>query len=163
MKYVHVYYCCLFRLKGTNYPSQFFFVNKISTLPINGATQTFIIDDEFVEDLVTNIDSLSSIVLILNDDYGYCITDITVKISDDVYEFSSNEYFGTGIIISNKCDYSFRYLCDNQPIVQCYDNYLELNRLQPRGIYTLDIHTCISDGSDMTASNMKDNVYAVCV
>ena len=112
---------------------------------------------------MTNIDNLYSIVLILDDDYGYCIANITVKISDDVYEFSSDEYFGTGIIISNKCDYSFKYLSDNHPIVQCYDNYLELNRFQPRGIYTIDIHTCISDGADMTASNMKDNVYAVCV
>ena len=110
-----------------------------------------------------NIGDLYSIVIILDDNYGYCIKDITILISDDIYEFNSEEYFGNGIILSNKCDYSFKYLANNLPLVQCYDNYFELNTNQIRGIYTLDIHTCISDGADMTVSNMKDNVYAVCV
>ena len=77
------------------------------------------------------------------------------------YEFSSDEYFGNGIVISNNCDYSFRYLSQDLPLIKCYDNYLELNRYKKRGIYTLDIHTCIIDGADMTVKNMKDNVYAV--
>ena len=152
----------LYRLKGTDYPSQFFFVNKISTLPINGATQKFDIDDESVSDIGTNIDNLYSIVLTLDDNFGYCIKGITVKISENTYEFTSEKYFGTGIVISKKCDYSFKYICGDTPLIQCYDNYLELNRVKPRGIYTLDIHTCITKGGDMTAKNMKDNVYAVC-
>ena len=88
---------------------------------------------------------------------------MSVTISNTTYQFSSDEYFGNGLIISNKCDYSFQYLHDDLPLIQCYDNYLELNRYKKRGIYTLDIHTCISDGSDMTVSNMKNNVYVVCI
>ena len=57
-----------------------------------------------------------------------------MHILNDVYEFSSDKYFGNGLIISNNCDYSFKYLSENLPMIQCYDIYLELNRFQPRGI-----------------------------
>ena len=118
--------------------------------------------DDYSNSLSSNIGELTSMVIAMDDDFGYCIKDITVTISENVYQFSSDEYFGNGIIISSACDYSFRYLSDNLPLISCHDDYLELFTYKTRGIYTLDIHTCIADGSDMTFSNMKDNVYSVC-
>ena len=144
------------QLKGSDYPSEFFYVNQLSTLPINGQSMSFDIE------LTTDIADLLSIVIAVDDNYGYCLQTVIVTISQNVSIFSSDEYFGNGIILSNECDYSFRYLSDHMPLISCHDDPLELSTYSTRGMYELDIHTCISDASGMTASNMKDNVYAVC-
>ena len=99
------------QLKGSNYPSQFFFVNQLSPLPINGETMEFDIPNDYIQELTTNIGDLQSIVMALDDnDFGYCIKNMTIQISHDIYKFSADDYFGNGIILSAECNYSFRYL-----------------------------------------------------
>lgn len=147
------------QLKGSNFPSQFFYVNQIDSLPVNGNNKTYEYSQEFSHSLSSSIGELQSVVLAVADDFGYCVKGIEITLSETVYEFNSNDYFGSGVILSSKCDHSYRYLSNDLPLIPCKDNYLELFTYQTRGIYSLDLHSCIAEGSDMTAGNMKDNVF----
>ena len=41
----------------------------------------------------------------------------------------SDDFFGSGLILSTQCDYSFRYMGEGRPMLQCVDFMLELDVL----------------------------------
>eukprot|EP01084_Bolivina_argentea_P236170 397190_1 len=120
--------------------SPWFFVNKLSALPKQGQSMDFGIYHLVPEE----IGDLYSVVISVDDSYGYCIGAVTITISGNKYNFNSDDYFGHGILLGNKCDYSFKFLSSDLPLISCIDDFLELNTYSKRGIYEVDIHTCIS-------------------
>eukprot|EP01083_Nonionella_stella_P020125 55788_1 len=143
------------QLKGTLGASPWFFVNKLSPLPTVGQIMDFEVWDVIPED----IGELYSVLISVDDSYGYCLAGISIIISGSPYVFGSDDYFGHGIILGSSCDYTFKFVSHDFPLLSCVDNYLELNTYSTRGIYEVDIHTCISDESGLAAPNMVDSFY----
>jgi len=147
------------QLKGLNGITEFFIVNSQLPLPTQGRSTIFTVQDIDV----SNIAELYSVLLSVDDLSGYCIQDLSVGYifngSAVEYIFNSSSYFGNGIILSNQCKHSYRYISSDIPLISCIENYLELNVYKKRGIYELDIHTCIIDNAGMSINNMKNNLY----
>lgn len=142
------------KIIGSLSSSSFFYVNKYSKLPINGETSTFDIPGQ-------NYGDLYSIQIFVDDPYGFCIQSLEVNVSEKTYVFNGDKYFGSGIILAPECKYSHQFISNNLPLITCNPGILDLNANQSRGIYSVDIHSCIGDGTGISAKNMKDNVYAV--
>ena len=101
--------------------SSFFYVNKISQLPING--KSFIYNN--IELLnKNNIGyNLLSVLIGINDKYGYCIKELSINLNGiKNYIFNSKNYFGNGIILSSNCKYSYKVISSNLPLILCIDN-----------------------------------------
>eukprot|EP01084_Bolivina_argentea_P164157 285431_1 len=146
------------QLKGNLGASKYFFVNKLSQLPMNGNISTFDISQQDIP-RSADVGDLYFVEIELDDSYGYCIKHLVVKIAEEVYIFNENNYFGNGVIVAAECKYSYRYLGIDKPLISCTEDPFELSIFSKRGIYELDIHTCINDDSGMIVSNMKRNVY----
>eukprot|EP01084_Bolivina_argentea_P168168 291703_1 len=65
------------QIKGVHGASQFFYVNKHSSLPTNGATKIFMIND--IKRL-SDIGELYSVILSMADNQGFCIKSLVINI-----------------------------------------------------------------------------------
>ncbi len=137
------------KLKGTGGVTQYEFVNKFHYLPLNGDMHTFYINSP----TIAAIGDLLSLDLRVNDEDGYCMKDLSIQIYDTnyYYHFSSANYFGHGIMLSSKCDYSYQFLSHDIPLISCLDDVLQLKTYSTRARYQVNIHTCHS-------SILKDNI-----
>ena len=142
------------RLLGSSGSSSYFEVNKYGQLPILGETLSF--EQGLIS---TDIGELYSIQLSVDDSLGYCIKSIQISYNNNVYIFDSDGYFGSGLILANECKYSYRYLTNDLPLIKCHIGELDLNVYSERGIYSLELHSCIGEENGISAQNMKDNVY----
>eukprot|EP01084_Bolivina_argentea_P013622 25568_1 len=143
------------QLKGSNGQSRFFNVNEYSSLPVHGRTAGFWIG----VDLAT-VGSLYSVVLSVDDPHGYCIKELTVNLANGrSYTFDEYGYFGTGIVLSDCCQYSYKSVLPQAPLIRCIDDYFELYTDTMRGIYHVNMHTCVDKDAGMCALNMEDALY----
>eukprot|EP01083_Nonionella_stella_P077526 211764_1 len=143
------------QLKGSNGQSHSFNVNEYSSLPVHGQTAGFWIGVD-----VGTVGSLYSVVLSVDDPHGYCIKELTVNLANGQnYTFDEYGYFGTGIVLSDCCQYSYKSILPHAPLIRCIDDYLELYTDTMRGIYHVNMHTCVEKDSGMCALNMEDALY----
>eukprot|EP01084_Bolivina_argentea_P294130 506012_1 len=146
---------------GSQGASKLFYVNEYAALPINNKDESYYID------YMSGLGNIYSISLSVNDKYGYCMRGINIDFQQSIhkpvisYNFPSTKYFGSGIVLSNTCGFSYRYLSPNVPMIRCISDRLQLNVDSKRGIYKLGIHSCISAQSDISSRAMKNNLYAV--
>eukprot|EP01083_Nonionella_stella_P298571 1013382_1 len=143
------------QLKSQYDASPFFFVNDRS-LPTHGQTQIYNINPRYY---IHN--TLQSIVLTMNDAYGYCMKRIAIHSSNDKYYNFGHSYFGMGVMLSNHCHYTYISLSKHRTLFRCIDDHFELYTQRTRGIYKLNLHTCERIDSGISAVDMKQNVYSV--
>eukprot|EP01083_Nonionella_stella_P173195 596693_1 len=147
------------QFKGEYDASPFFWVNDCGSLPTNGMTQTYHAMD-YMHDIGG---MLQSIVVSVNDAYGYCIRRLSIHSDNNGYghyEFDY-DYFGMGLILANHCPYTYRSVTPHRSMIRCYDDYLELYTMRRRGVYKLIMHSCVHKHSQIAAQDMKKKVYGV--
>ena len=140
------------KLSGLSGIAPYFYVNGYSLLPTNGETRTWPIDL-----YISHIGELSSVDLLVTSEESVCISSVYVMYHDTKYTFDSEHYFGSGLILSGACRHSFHSMGDNRPMIQCLSS-LKLSRLQFRGIYVTNLHTCVGD-REITPTQMKDKTH----
>ena len=141
------------QLKGFRDSSDFVFVNNDDTLPIYGNSKTF-----FLHYDMGRIGELHSIVLTVDDPHGYCISGLSVHIHG-IDHFFDAYHFGTGVVLSKQCKYSYKSISPHLPLLACFDDYFELYTYRYRGIYKLIMHTCTDCESGISAKEMEHNLY----
>ena len=129
------------KLTGIESVSSYGYVNSYSQLPINGNSQTF---DQLLLSNIHNVTDLYSIHLIIDDPFGYCIKSLSITLDNNkIYKFDNNNYFGNGLILASECDYSYKFINNKLPLIKCIQGQLDLIFNKSRGIYKLDLHSCI--------------------
>ena len=129
------------RLKGSGGSSELLTVNRISGLPTNGGTQSFLVGSAH------GIGDFRGLSLSVDDSLGlgYCVKSLSLTMQQNVSTNMTNaanktiyeeqmmhfdfaeDFFGSGLILSTECDYSFRYMGEGRPMLQCLDYMLELD------------------------------------
>eukprot|EP01083_Nonionella_stella_P005153 14967_1 len=156
-------------LAGDCGQSMFFWLGSDDNLPAYGLSSVFYPDssDTGIYSQSTLCD-LHSVSIASSDWHGFCIKELEVTIFRSIYTFNSSDYFGNGVVLKKACDYSYIQTVPDSPLLDsrllsCVDNGFTVHSYSPRGIYDVDIHSCISDGSSDDSSiqlpNMVSNVY----
>ena len=137
------------RLKGMEGSTSYFYGNPDNQLPTYGDTFTFTRS-------IYNIGDMNSVDISVEDENGFCISELSISYENDSYTFGA-DYFGSGLILAAKCKYSYKYIKRGSPLISCIEGQLNLNTYISRGIYDLQLHSCIGSGNGIAAQNMIGN------
>eukprot|EP01084_Bolivina_argentea_P090033 162294_1 len=149
------------KLSTTEGVSKYFVVNPYNMLPINGENNTYEISVDNLLNPVSEDFNLLTANLVLYAD-NYCINSLIfnfkVQNSATIKTYDLTANFGTGVVLSQDCEYAYKYIDDNTPLLPCFD-VLELSTYKTRRVHKAEISTCVIPGSGMDLKYMKNNIY----